>query len=245
MTTVALLSIDNTRTFEDASLQELYVPQGELAAIGTKKALDICKQYGVLLVNVFDKHAKGHISFASSYTDKKPFDFIKYQEIQHRTDEENGLSASAQFSVAQLKTYLLNSPDQTNQVRPDHAKDWTESMDLMPPLTQEMFDINLPKGDKIDEHPYGGFPGTWLEEKLRAHQIQTNIVVGVATDYCSGQSAIESVKAGFETYFAVDAAAPFDPAAGEKMLTHLKNIGVQVITIDQLTDILKAKTNNI
>jgi nicotinamidase-related amidase len=238
MSKVAILSIDNTKTFEDKTLpEELYVPWGEIAAQNTEKILNIGKQYGALLINVFDKHAKWHISFASSYTNKNPFDYITYQEIQDRTDQDNWLSPSAQFSVDQLKKYLLNSPNQTNQVRPDHAKDWTESMDLMPPLTQEMFDIHLPKGDKIDEHPYGWFPGTWLKEKLRENHIQTVIVTGVATDYCSGQTAQEAVAAGFKTYFAIDATAPISQEAGTAMLEALQKLWVQIVTTSQIQEL--------
>ena len=141
----AFISIDNTKTFEDASLNELYVPEGEKVAQVTQKIANICKTYGILTINVFDKHPRGHISFASSYQDKKPFDFISLDEVRDWTDECNGLSDKARFTVEQLKAYLANSPKQTNQVWPDHGKDWTESIELMPPLSESDFDIHIVK----------------------------------------------------------------------------------------------------
>ena len=141
----AFVSVDNTKTFDDKSLNELYVPEGEQAAFISAKVADICKTYGVLTVNVFDKHPRGHISFASSYKNKNPFDFITLEEVQDWTDDNNGLSEQARFTIEQLKVYLENSPQQQNQVWPDHGKDWTESINLMPPLSESDFDIHLIK----------------------------------------------------------------------------------------------------
>jgi len=63
-----------------------------------------------------------------------------------------------------------------------------------------------------------------LEEKLRENHIQTVIVTGVATDYCSGQTAQEAVAGGFKTYFAIDATAPINQEAGEAMLEALQKL---------------------
>lgn len=43
---IALLSVDNTRTFEDASLNELYVSGGEEAAKQTHDIMTIVKETG-------------------------------------------------------------------------------------------------------------------------------------------------------------------------------------------------------
>jgi nicotinamidase-related amidase len=144
--TSAFVSVDNTRTFDDKTLvDELYVPEGEQAAHTTKKITDICKSVGMLTINVFDKHPKGHISFASSYQNKQPFDFITLDEVKDWTDENNGLSDKAKFTVEQIKAYLEKSPKQINQVWPDHGKDWTESIDLMRPLAPDDFDLHIIK----------------------------------------------------------------------------------------------------
>ncbi len=145
LNTSAFISVDNTRTFEDKNLNELYVPEGEQAAFTTKKIADICKAVALLTINVFDKHPRGHISFASSYQNKQPFDGITLDEVNDWTDENNELSDKARFTVEQLKAYLAKSPKQMNQVWPDHGKDWTESIDLMSPLTPDDFDLHIIK----------------------------------------------------------------------------------------------------
>ncbi|MCX6825518.1 MAG: isochorismatase family protein [candidate division SR1 bacterium] len=223
----AFISIDNTRTFEDKSLNELYVPEGEQAAIISKKVADICRSAGMLTVNVFDKHTRGHISFASSYTNKKPYDSITYEEVRYWTQERNGLSAQAKFTVKQLQEYLLNSPDQKNKVRPDHAKGWTESSDLMPPLLPNDFIIHLPKGDKVNEHPYGGFIGTVLDRELKKRSIDTIFIGGVATDYCSGETGVQGLDLNYNVYMITDAIR-----------------GIKQETVDEMMDLLLSKNVN-
>lgn len=235
----ALISVDNIKTFEDVNLHELYVPEGEQAAIKTKEARDMCTAYGTLLVNVFEKHPKGHISFASSYRDKQPFDIMTLEEIKDWTQQRHGLSSQAKFTVDQLKNYLSRSPGQTNQVWPDHAKDWTESMELMPPLSKEDFDLHLIKGEKIDEHPYSAFPGTGLHEELQKRNIKTIFVTWVATDYCSGQTAEDGINLGYETYMITDAIRGVVKEKTEEMLSLLTSKGVKFITIQELEYVLK------
>ncbi len=140
-----VVSVDNSETFENKELDELYVPEGELAAEGSKKVLDVCKPYKILAISVLDKHPRGHISFASSYKNKKPFDDVTWEEVKDRTEEDNGLSDQARFTVEQLKKYIANSPDQKAKVWPDHGKDRTKSIDLTAPLHADDFDIHLVK----------------------------------------------------------------------------------------------------
>jgi len=43
---------------------------------------------------------------AGNYKNKKPFEMINYFQVADRTDEKNGLSERAQFTVTQLKDFL-------------------------------------------------------------------------------------------------------------------------------------------
>lgn len=234
---VAVISVDNTKTFEEKKLNELYVPDWENAAIATKKIIDFCSIYGAFLVNVFDKHPKWHISFASSYKNKKPFDFITLEEVEQRTEENNWLSSTAAFSVDQLKEYLLQSPNYINQVWPDHGKDWTDSVDLMEPLDKNMFHINLVKWDAVDKHPYSWFVGTWLNEELKKRNIEKVIVTWVATDYCSGQTAEESAERGYETFVVSDAVRWVNPESTNIMLDKFEKQHITYLTLEQLKNV--------
>ncbi len=86
---VAVVSVDNTKTFEDADYQELYVSEGEQAAIASKAIMDLLRPYGALMVNVLEEHPQGHISFVTSYKDKQVFQSISYDEVKDWTAEEN------------------------------------------------------------------------------------------------------------------------------------------------------------
>ena len=103
---IALISVDNTQTFEKKDLQELYVTEGEQAAQATKKSMEACKKYGITMINVLEEHPIGHISLAANYKNKQAFEMISYQEVQERTQENNGIGQRAQFTLAELKRFL-------------------------------------------------------------------------------------------------------------------------------------------
>ncbi|MDR3168676.1 MAG: hypothetical protein LBU27_02770 [Candidatus Peribacteria bacterium] len=123
---LTLISIDNTQGFEDKALNELYVPEGEQAALATKKAIEICKLYGITILEVFDEHPEGHILFAGSYKNKQPYDMITYQEVSQRTPECNGIGENSQFTLEELQTFLQNAPGQKETLRPYHNRRGTQ-----------------------------------------------------------------------------------------------------------------------
>jgi len=53
---IAMISVDNTQTFENKDLNELYVNEGEQAAHGTQKIMEACKYYGITMINVLEEH---------------------------------------------------------------------------------------------------------------------------------------------------------------------------------------------
>ncbi len=115
----AFVSVDNTETFENKALDELYVQDGEQVALQSKQLADLCRAYGMLTVNVLEKHPIGHISLAANYKDKQPFDTITYEEVQSWTEEENGIGERAQFSLSALKKFLSEVKEQV--LWPDHS----------------------------------------------------------------------------------------------------------------------------
>ena len=89
LTDVAVVSVDNTKTFAKADLKELYVQEGEQAAVATKKVMELLRPYGAVMVNVLEEHPRGHISFATNYLNKQVFQDITYDEVKDRTEEHN------------------------------------------------------------------------------------------------------------------------------------------------------------
>ena len=53
------------------------------------------------------------------------------------------------------------------------------------------------KGQAVDTDGYSGFEGTDLEELLRERGITQVTVVGLATDYCVKNTALDALRAGF------------------------------------------------
>lgn len=190
LTNLAVISVDNTKTFENKSCNELYVQEGEQAAQATKHMIELLEPYGALMVNVLEQHPKGHISFADNYLDKKPFDMITYEEVQSWTKENHRLASTAEFTVGELQSFLKKVGNQ--MLWPQHAKDRTDSAHLMEPLVEDDFDLKVVKGTNPAKEAYSGFDETDLDDQLKNHQIQNVVIGGVATDYCVGKTALDA-----------------------------------------------------
>jgi len=60
------------------------------------------------------------------------------------------------------------------------------------------------KGLTKDDHPYSGFGAEGLELFLNERGIKNVYVCGLATDYCSGDTALDAAFLGFKTFFVKD-----------------------------------------
>lgn len=162
---IAFISVDNTQGFENQALQELYVSEGEQAAQGSKAVVDLCKGYGISLINVFDSHPRGHLLFSQNYKDKKPFEMISYEEVKAWTPQEHGLSQRAGFGLSELQSHLQKVGQE--MLWPDHCIQGTQGAQLMPPLEESDFDFHLPKGTAPVSSGYSGFEQTVLDNILK------------------------------------------------------------------------------
>lgn len=61
------------------------------------------------------------------------------------------------------------------------------------------------KGLTSDKHPYSGFGADGLTEFLKEKEVSEVDIVGLATDYCCKETALDAVKEGFKTNFIWDA----------------------------------------
>ena len=233
---IAFLSVDNTQGFEKADLNELYVQEGELAAIATKKVVELCQTYGISLVNVFDQHPAGHVLFAANYTNKQPYDAISYEEVIQRTPEQNGIGDRAAFTLKELQNYLSKVQQET--LRPDHCIESTSGVELTAPLEKSDFDFNIPKGTAPLSSGYSGFDETTLDQTLKEQQKKILLLSGVATDYCVGQTALDAKNLGYQPYLIQEAIRGVAPTTTEKMLNELERNDIKVITISELSKIL-------
>jgi nicotinamidase/pyrazinamidase len=70
--------------------------------------------------------------------------------------------------------------------------------------------------------------GTDLEDRLRAAQVTTVVIAGLATDYCVRETALDAVAKGFTTVVLTDAirAVELTPGDGERAQQAMADAGV-------------------
>ncbi len=83
------------------------------------------------------------------------------------------------------------------------------------------------KGQDPGTEGYSGFEGTRLEELLRERGIDQVTVVGLATDYCVKNTALDALRAGLKVTVDTSAVRGVDLAPGdsERALDELREAG--------------------
>ncbi len=83
------------------------------------------------------------------------------------------------------------------------------------------------------EAAYSGFQGhsgeTGLADWLRAHEVSTVDIVGIATDHCVRATALDAAKAGFATTVLLDLTAGVARSTVDSALEQLRGAGVELI----------------
>ncbi len=150
---------------------------GSLAVQGTdKNYIDMVsnetqklKSAGYKIFATQDMHPEGHISFHTSHHGRKPYEIL---ELEGRTQV----------------------------LWPPHCIKNTPNADIL--IDRNMFCAVVEKGTDPEYDSYSGFfddngRPTGLENILKAEEIDTIIVYGLATDYCVKATAMDGVKSGF------------------------------------------------
>ena len=78
-------------------------------------------------------------------------------------------------------------------------------------------------------HPTSGETyATELHDLLQAHDVERVVVVGLATDYCVKETALDAVRLGYETLVLVDGVRPveLEPGDGRKAVDAMASAGV-------------------
>ncbi len=121
---------------------------------------------------------------------------------------------------------------------PDYVDSWpahcvagTPGTEFHPNLATERIDAVFTKGE--NEAAYSGFQGscggTGLAEWLRAHDVSTVDVVGIATDHCVRATALDAAKAGFATTVLLDLTAGVARATVDRAIEELRSAGVELV----------------
>ena len=124
-------------------------------------------------------------------------------------DRVNELAASGDFDLV-VATRDWHPPNHGSFAEqggpwPVHCVAGSEGAQLHPALDQSKVDVIVDKGQSPDTDGYSGFEGTELESLLRERGITHVTVVGLATDYCVKNTALDALRKGF--HVTVDTAA--------------------------------------
>jgi nicotinamidase/pyrazinamidase len=121
---------------------------------------------------------------------------------------------------------------------PDYVDSWpphcvvgTTGTDFHPNLETDRIQAVFTKGEH--EAAYSGFQGhsgeTGLAEWLRAHDVSTVDIVGIATDHCVRATALDAARTGFETTVLLDLTAGVARSTVDKALDELRAAGVELV----------------
>ena len=114
---------------------------------------------------------------------------------------------------------------------PAHCVVGTDGEAFHPNLDPQPFDAVFLKGEHAAA--YSGFEGvcadgTGLADWLRSHEITHVDVCGIATDYCVRATALDAVRAGFETTLLESMCAGVAPDSTRAAVAEMTEAGVRI-----------------
>jgi nicotinamidase/pyrazinamidase len=98
---------------------------------------------------------------------------------------------------------------------PVHCVQGTEGAELHPALDGSKVDIVVDKGQDPGTEGYSGFEGTELARILREHDVDEVLVVGLATDYCVKNTALDALREGFKVTVDAEAVRGVEVSEGD------------------------------
>src|SRR2546430_5721047 len=114
---------------------------------------------------------------------------------------------------------------------PPHCVAGPPGSDFHPELVTDRIQAVFIKGEH--EAAYSGFQGhsgeTGLAEWLRARDVSTVDVVGIATDHCVRATALDSAAAGFATTVLLDLTAGVAQSTVDLALNAMRTAGVELV----------------
>ena len=195
-------------------VQNCFIEGGTLPVKGGAEVVPVINKLAAFFENIVvtqDWHTSAHASFASTHSGKKPFE-------------------------------TTNLAYGTQVLWPDHCVQGTDDAALHKDLKLPTAQLIIRKGFRKGVDSYSAFEeadrktSTGLAGYLKARDIDTVFVTGLATDFCVAWTALDARKLGFNAYVIEDAARGIDLngslAAAWKQMTEA---GVQRIQSSDIT----------
>jgi nicotinamidase/pyrazinamidase len=143
----------------------------------------------------------------------------------------NALAHSGQYDLV-VATRDWHPPDHGSFAErggpwPVHCVRDTPGAQLHPALDAGAVDVIVDKGQDPATEGYSGFQDTELAELLRVRGITEITVVGLATDYCVKNTALDALREGFTVTVETSAVRGVDvePGDSERALEELRAAG--------------------
>jgi nicotinamidase/pyrazinamidase len=146
----------------------------------------------------------------------------------------NELAASDQYDVV-IATRDWHPPDHGSFADqggpwPVHCVAGTPGAELHHALDPTPIDAVVDKGQDVGTEGYSGFEGTRLADMLREHGVDHVTVVGLATDYCVKNTALDALREGFSVTVDTTATRGVEVEEGdsERALEQVRAAGASV-----------------
>jgi nicotinamidase/pyrazinamidase len=113
---------------------------------------------------------------------------------------------------------------------PQHCVQGTSGAELHPSLDRAPVDVVVDKGQDPGTEGYSAFEATKLDDLLRERDVDHVTVVGLATDYCVKNTALDALRAGFGVTVDSTAVRGVDVEAGDsdRALEQLRAAGASI-----------------
>jgi len=171
------------------------------------------------------------VDFQNDFT---PGGALAVREGDRIADRVNELAADPRFDLV-VATRDWHPADHGSFAErggpwPVHCVQGSEGAELHPSLERERVDVVIDKGTDPDTEGYSGFEDTALGELLRERGIDRVTVVGLATDYCVKNTALDALRQGLEVTVDSEGVRGVDVAEGdsERALDELRAAGATV-----------------
>jgi len=121
---------------------------------------------------------------------------------------------------------------------PEHCIQDTKGAEFHPDLYEEGIQKIFLKGTSGEDDGYSAFEATNVDLKdfLLEHKVNKLYIAGLTTEYCIKDTALNSVREGFETHVIEDAIRPVNvnEGDGDKALKEMQEAGISMVQSKEL-----------